>query len=139
MKIVLLLLLILLTWYLAAMYHLVSLMVLAVAQLLLLLCMLFLSRYFKRHLSARFIGGFCGWWKSSGKLHVPCSLKKYRAFFPQGPFACAFSCPTGTSRIKSPIFLYGDTADPGETSLDFQITAPWCGLLASFDRQRTDI
>ena len=46
MKRLLFILLALFTWYLAAMYHLVSLMVLAVAELFLLLCMFAVSRYF---------------------------------------------------------------------------------------------
>lgn len=127
MKIVLLLLLILLTWYLAAMYHLVSLMVLAVAQLLLLLCMLFLSRYFKRHLSARFIGDFAVVEK---QRETPCPLLiENTGRFPTGPFRLRFLLSYWNQQNQKSDFLYGDTADPGETSLVFQITAPWCGLL----------
>ena len=47
--------LILFTWYMAAMYRLQSLMALAVAEIILLFLLFFLTRYLKKNLTA----GFC--------------------------------------------------------------------------------
>lgn len=98
MKLLLFFLVMLATWYLAAMYHLVSLLALAIAQFLLLLFMFAVSRYLKGHLKC----GFKGETLVLPKQHrTPCPLVvKNTGRLPSAGIGCVCGSPTGTARVR---------------------------------------
>ncbi|HIS68954.1 MAG TPA: DUF58 domain-containing protein [Candidatus Gallacutalibacter stercoravium] len=127
MKKLLFLLLIALTWYLAAMYHLLSLMVLAVAELLLWLGMFVLSRYFKRHISA----GFPGEWvvvQKGQKTPCPFALQN-TGRLPGGRIRIRFSWAYWNMAGEKSGYLYGGVEGGKQTPPQFYLNAPWCGML----------
>ena len=127
MKRLLFILLALFTWYLAAMYHLVSLMVLAVAELFLLLCMFAVSRYFKRHLKIEFAGTSVVLEKNR-KTACPVLIEN-TGRLPAGRFRMRFQTSYWNCPDKKSAFLYGSVAGGKKQALDFYIDPPWCGLL----------
>lgn len=119
------LLFILLTWYMAAMYRLHSLMVLAVAELMLLFFLFLLSRYFKRSFQA----GFC-----NGKEVLRQGEKtgiriwtENRAVFPIGRYRLDFYCGFKKPRQKKIISREGSIDSRKREVEELYWEFPWCG------------
>ena len=139
MKTLLFVLLILLTWYMAAMYHQVSLMTLAATEFLLLLCMFLISRYLKCHLRAGFPEQFIVLQKQQKN---PCQiLIENTGFLPSGRLKLRFRLSYWDFPGAERVSVYGNAginagksagrkSGSGQKALaDFYITAPWCGMM----------
>ncbi len=142
MKKLLFVLLILLTWYLAAMYYLVSLMTLAVAELLLLIAMFVVSKYLKRHLRVGFSGTILVMYKRQ-RTSCPVLIRN-TGRLPAGKVRLRFRTAWWEEEGEKSLFLYGNPAEKeaaaSEVSADFRVSAvadidieaPWCGMLYVF-------
>ena len=127
MKLLLFFLVMLATWYLAAMYHLVSLLALAIAQFLLLLFMFAVSRYLKGHLKC----GFKGETLVLPKQHrTPCPLVvKNTGRLPVGRYRLRLRLSYWDRPGETTAFLSGSAGSKEGAETDFYINAPRCGLL----------
>ena len=119
--------LILLTWYLAAMYHLVSLLALAAAELLLLFCIFAVSRYLKRRIRPRFAGQVLAAGKRR-KIACPFVVEN-TGRLPAGKLRMRFRSACWDGRSEKSSFLYTDAGSGEEEAPEFYINAPWCGML----------
>ena len=128
------LILILVTCYLAAMYRSLPLMALGLTELVLFIILFILSRYFRKKLTVRFpqqsgstedgVNAVCRISvHNSGRLPVSRISLKLRVRYAKG-----------SKSVKKKI--YGGS-ERGETNLEFQVRAEYCGLLlVQMDRLR---
>ena len=128
------LILILATCYLAAMYRSLPLMALGLTELLLFIILFILSRYFRRKLAAGFsqqsesteesVSTVCHVLvRNNGRLPVSKIALRLRVQYAKGP----------KGKKKK---LYGG-GERGETNLEFQVRAEYCGLIrVQMDRLR---
>lgn len=133
MKRFLIILLILITWYLAAMYHLVSLMALAAAQCLILACCFVLSRYLKRHLTVSFARPFLVLTKNQNN-QCPILIQN-TGRLPAGKLRLRILASYQGGKEKSSVSFNANSGDAKEEMFYVGIKAPWCGLMSvSVDR-----
>ena len=118
MRKLLFLCLILLTWYLAAMYHLPSLMVLAVAEILLFAVMFGISRSCKRKIRAGFDRSVMAAYKNQ---KTECTLfTENRGRLPGGRLRLRFRAAYWSEKDRKCGRLYVDPGGPGS----FFLSAP---------------
>lgn len=133
MKKILFVLLMLLTWYLAAMYHLISLMTLALAEILFFLGMFLASRYLRRHTKVRFSGPAMVITKNQ---KIPCRIvMEHTGILPPGRLRLRFRLAYWDQKGETTGFFYHHGLGGEKEEAGFYLDAPWCGqLIISMER-----
>lgn len=123
MKRFLFLLLILLTWYLAAMYHLDLLMVLALAELLTAAAMFLLTRYWK-HRCRVVLQDQAVILRKGEEASLSCRLEQ-GGRLPAGPLRLRLRCSVFGRPVKR---MTVSRSGPEGNALSFSVSLPCCGL-----------
>lgn len=133
MKKILFVLLMLLTWYLAAMYHLISLMTLALAEILFFLGMFLASRYLRRHTKVRFSEPAMVITKNQ---KTPCRIvMEHTGILPPGRLRLRFRLAYWDQKGETTGFFYHHGLGGEQEEAGFYLDAPWCGqLIISMER-----
>ena len=134
MKKIAFLILILVTCYLAAMYRSLPLMALGLTEFVLFIILFILSRYFRKKLTA----GFPQQSKSTeeGVSTICCILVRNSGRMPVSKLALRLCVQYAKGAKGKKKKLYGG-GERGETNLEFQVRAEYCGLIrVQMDRLR---